>query len=507
MTGAAAVDAVIVGAGHNGLVAAAYLARAGRKVLVVEARDIAGGQLAPVSYGADFPATLHPSARLRPDVVRELALARHGLVASDSGGTYLAPLADGGVLRLSTDPGDRATLESIRRLSARDAERWPEFVEYMNRAAAFLDAAYATPMPRLPDVRWRRDGWALAALALKLRRLGRRDVFRVIRGLSMTAIEFTEEWFEAEPLRAAIAALAVHGVTIGAMSAGGGLVLLHHWRNRGGLGHRGTALDATNVATALVAAVQAHGGEVRTGAPVAQVMVEHGRALGVRLGSGEEIRARTVVSAVDPRRTLLGLVGAPELPPEFAWQARSIRLRGSVAKVHVLTDGRHGLPDGTVVVAPTLKYLERAYDAAKYGLVSEHPCLEVTTSGAVVSIHFQFAPYARREGSWDSARATLERTAIEVLAAHFPSLPRSVQQVRTVTPLDLERDWGLTEGDLNHGQLILDQAFFMRPMPGWSDHRTPIDDLWLCGSGGHGGGGISGTTGRNAARAILAAAR
>ncbi|HET9694159.1 MAG TPA: NAD(P)/FAD-dependent oxidoreductase [Steroidobacteraceae bacterium] len=507
MTTATNVDVLIVGAGHNGLVAGAYLARAGRNVLVVEARDDAGGQLAPATYGRGFSAPLHASARLRPEIVRELDLARHGFAANDAESPYVAPLPDGGLLRLKTDATDPGTLESIRRLSARDAARWPEFVAYMNAAAAFLDAAYATAMPRLPHLDWRADGVPLASLAWKLRRLGRRDMFRVIRSLSMTAIEFTEEWFESEPLRAAVGALGLHGVTLGSMSAGAGYVLLHNWRNRGGLGHRGSADDAADLGTVLVKALRACGGVVRTGASVARILVEHQRCVGVQLASGEEIRARTVVSAADPRRTLLGLVGAPELPPEFVWHARSIRMRGSVAKVHVLTDGDHGLPAGTVVVAPTLKYLERAYDAAKYGEVAEQPYLEVTTAGSVVSIHVQFAPYALRHGDWASMRATLERRAIDTLASHFPAFRHAVRDVRSVTPLDLEQSWHLTEGDLNHGQLILDQVFFMRPMPGWSDHRTPVDGLWLCGSGVHGGGGISGSAGRNAARAILKARR
>jgi phytoene dehydrogenase-like protein len=499
-------DIVVVGAGHNGLVAAAYLAKAGRKVLVLEARDAAGGQLVPAMHGPSFVAPLHASTHLRPDIVRDLDLARHGWAATnDAQAPYVSPLPEGGELRLGSRADDTATHESIRRLSTRDASRWPEFVAYMDRAAAFLDAAYATAMPRLPQVGWRSDGLSLAALALKLRKLGRRDMFRVIRSLSMTAIEFTEEWFESEPLRAAIGALGIHGATIGSMSAGAGYVLIHNWRNRGGLGHRSGVDSGRRLATALVKALQAHGGQLRTGAPVAQVLVDRQRALGVRLASGEEIRASLVVSDADPRRTLLGLVGAPELPPEFVWHAQSIRMRGSVAKVDVLTDGAHGLPAGTIVIAPTLQYLERAYDAAKYGNVSERPYLEVTTAGTVVSIHFQFAPYALRDGDWARMRAVVERRAVDTLGERYPAFRHSIREVRSITPPDLEQQWGLTEGDLNHGQLLLDQMLFMRPIPGWSNHRTPVDGLWLCGSGVHGGGGISGSAGRNAARAILKA--
>jgi phytoene dehydrogenase-like protein len=259
------------------------------------------------------------------------------------------------------------------------------------------------------------------------------------------------------------------------------------------------------IADSLIAALKAAGGQLRTDSPVARILVERQQVRGVRLESGEEIVATTVVSGADPRRTLLGLVGAQELPPEFVWQTQSIKMRGSVAKVHVRTDGGHGLPEGTLVVAPTLKYLERAYDAAKYGEISREPYVEVTTSGDVVSIHFQFAPYHLRSGDWREQRGTLERLAIDTVAAAFPGFRDRVREVQSITPLDLEQAWALTEGDLNHGQLLLDQLFFMRPMPGWSDHRTPIDGLYLCGSGVHGGGGVSGVVGRNAASHVLAA--
>ncbi len=497
-------DTLIVGAGHNGLVAAAYLAKAGKKVLVLEQRATVGGQLAgaTLASGAVVPG-LHPAGQLRPAIVQELDLARHGLATSTTDAAYVSALPDGGSLRLLSSATDTATLDAIRRFSPNDAARWPEFVAFMNTASAFLDAAYATAMPRLPKVALWSDGLPLASLALKLRRLGGKDMFRVIRSLSMSSIELTEEFFESEALKAAIAGVAIHGVTLGSMSAGTGFTLIHNWLNRGGLAHRGLPGGPQAMTEALVKAVRANGGEVRTGADVEQILVENQRATGVRLVSGEVLKAATVVSSADPRRTLLGLVGAPELPPEFVWQTQSIRMRGSVAKVFVQTDGRHGLPEGTIAVAPSLKYLERAYDASKYGEMSQHPYLEVTTSGADVAIHFQFAPFALRHGDWNMLRPELEKRALDTLALCYPSFASSVRALQSVTPLDLEQGWGLTEGDLNHGQLILDQIFFMRPLPGWSNHRTPIDGLHLCGSGVHGGGGISGTPGRNAARTLL----
>ena len=500
----AAYDVIIIGAGHNGLVAANYLAKAGKKVLVLERREIAGGQLVSESFGDGCVVdTLHASAQLRPDIVKALDLRIETPTTVRS--AYVSLLGDGKRLQLDADPMRAA--DAIRPFSARDAERWPEFVVFMHRATAFLDAAYRTPMPRLPNFAPISEGLPLAGLLWKLRRLGGRDMFRVVRAMSMSAEELTSDWFESDALRAAVAALAIHGVTLGSMSAGTGFTLMHNWLNRGGLAHQPTVGGVGKIATALVDALKARGGEVRTSADVQQIIVDRQRATGVRLANGEEISANSVISATDPRHTFLKLVGASELPPEFVWQAQSIKLRGSVAKVHVETDGRHGLPVGTLAVAPSIKYLERAYDAAKYGEVSPAPYLEVTTNGNIISIHFQFAPYALRNGDWSSAGATVQQRAIDTLDAHCPGFKASVKRAKTITPHDLESEYGLSEGDLNHGQLILDQIFFMRPLPGWSNHKTPIDSLYLCGGGVHGGGGISGASGRNAAKIALQARR
>ena len=495
------VNVIVIGAGLNGLVAANYLAKAGKRVLVLERRAIAGGQAATESFGDGFQVdALHAGGRLRPDIASDLELERHGLPKSNSE-PLISVLPDGRQLRLSAE-ADAEALASIRAISARDAERWPEFVAFMNEAAGFLDAAYRTPMPRLPHVSLS-EGMPLAQLGLRLRRLGSRNMFRFIRALPMSALELTEEWFESDTLRAAIGSVAVHGATLGPMSAGSGYTLMHNWLNRGGPGHARVEGGIGRIAEALVTALKARGGDLRTSAEVTSIINEDQRASGVRLAGGEEINAPIIVSGADPRHTLLTLIGAPELPPEFVWRTQSIKMRGSVAKVHLLTDGDHGLPKGTLVIAPSVRYVERAFDAAKYGRMSSEPYLEITASGRVVSIHFQFAPYGLRESEWSQERAVLERVAVDTAANAFPQLKSSIREIKTLTPLDLEQTYGLSEGDLNHGQLLLDQMFFMRPMPGWSTHKTPIDNLYLCGAGVHGGGGLSGASGRNAAKAVL----
>ena len=496
-------EIIVIGAGLNSLVAANYLAKAGKKVLVLERRAIAGGQAATETLSDGFKVdALHAGGQLRPDIVSDLDLTRHGLPASTSD-PMISLLPDGRRLRLSAD-SDAETLTSISAISRKDADRWPEFVSFMNEAASFLDAAYRTPMPRLPNVSLS-EGLPLAQLGMKLRSLGARDMFRVIRMLPMSALELTEEWFESDAMRAAIGAVAVHGSTLGPMSAGSGYTLMHNWLNRGGAGQRRVEGGVGRIADALAAALKARGGQLRTSAEVKTIVQDDHRVRGVQLVSGEEIAAPIVISGADPRHTLLDLVGAPELPPEFVWHTQSIKMRGSVAKVHLLTDGNHGLPKGTCVVAPSVRYVERAFDAAKYGQISTAPYLEITANGAVVSIHFQFAPYKLRDSEWNQERAVLERIAVDTAAEALPQLKSSIREIKSLTPLDLEKVYGLTEGDLNHGQLILDQMFFMRPMPGWSTHKTPIENLYLCGNGVHGGGGLSGASGRNAAAAVLKA--
>jgi phytoene dehydrogenase-like protein len=501
-------DIIIIGAGHNGLVAAAYLARQGKKVLVLERRSIVGGSVMTETFGEGFTVdSVRTGGTLRPDIIKDLKLLQHGWTPSTEKQPFLSLLNVSRTgsptyedhLVIDSDPAKAA--ESIKRFSERDASRWPEFLRFMDKAASILDIAYSTIMPRLPKNMSLSEGYGLMELGLDLRLAGRKDMLNFIRALPMTAQELVEEYFESEQVRAAVASVAIHGSTLGPMSAGTGYTLIHNWLNRGGLSHVNVG-KAGEITQALANAVKAFDGEIRTEAEVKCIQVDTYTCKGVVLASGEEIFADTVISAVDPKRIFLSLVGPLNLPPEFVWKVQSIKMRGSVAKVHLLTDGRHGIPEGTVVLAPSIKYLEKAYDAAKYGEISEKPYLEVTTSGSVVSMHFQFAPYKLKNGEWKVEGSKIEKLAVDTLNEYFPNLKSSIKNQKSITPFDLETTYGLTEGDLNHGQLMLDQFLFMRPIPGWSNHKTPIDNLYLCGSGVHGGGGISGVSGRNVVKVL-----
>lgn len=494
-------DTIIIGAGHNGLTAAAYLAQKGKKVLVLERRDIVGGQVVTESFGDGFRVdSLHAGGSLCSDIIKDLKLASFGLQPAGTRQPFVSLQADSNHLVLDPDPAKAA--ESIKRFSSSDAAAWPEFVTFMKQVTRFINTAYATIMPRLPAGFNASEGIGLAKLGLDLRMMGGNDMMRIVRGMPMTAEEFVDEWFESEVVKAAVASLGIHGFTLGVFGAGTGFTIMHSWVGRGGMSHSPVAGGVGKITEALAGAVKSAGGEIRTNAEVKAIRVDMFSCKGVVLANGEEIAAKNVISAADPKRTFLSLVGPMNLPPEFVWHTQSIKMRGSVAKVHLLTDGKHGIPEGTVALAPSLKYLEKAYDAAKYHQISEKPYLEVTTSGNVVSIHFQFAAFALKTSSWDKEDKRVEDLAINTLAEYFPNLKSGIKSVKTLTPKDLEDVYGLTEGDLNHGQLMLDQFMFMRPIPGWSNHKTPIDNLYLCGSGVHGGGGINGASGRNVVKML-----
>jgi len=487
-------DTIIIGAGHNGLVAAAYLAKQGKKVLVLERRDIVGGQVVTESFGDGFTVdSLHAGGTLRPDIIKDLKLS---LPAVGERKPFISLQQDSNHLVLNSDPAKAA--ESIKRFSAKDAANWLPFIEFMKKVTKFIHSANSKIMPRLPLGFSFSEGMDLAKLGIDLRMFGGPDMMRIIRGIPMTADEFVDEWFESDVVKAAVASLGIHGFTLGTFGAGTGYTLMHNWANRGGLSHVAVQGGIGKITEALASAVKSFGGEIRTNAEVKSIQVDTFTCKGVVLANGEEIAAKNIISAADPKHTFLTLVGAVNLPPEFVWNVQSIKMRGSVAKVHLLTDGKHGIPDATVALAPSIKYLEKAYDAAKYHGISEKPYLEVTTSGNVISIHFQYAPYSLKIGDWGlETKKKVEELAINTLSEYFPNLKSQISNSHVITPLDLEQTYGLTEGDLNHGQIMLDQFMFMRPIPGWSNHKTPLDNLYLCGSGVHGGGGISGASGRN----------
>jgi phytoene dehydrogenase-like protein len=501
-------DIIIIGAGHNGLTAAATLAKSGRKVLVFEKRQTPGGAcLGEV----DAPA-LAPFSRgiLRPDIIRHLGLTRFGLTPAPASSDLISLLPDSRQLVLSADPVK--TAESIAQFSRADAAKWPDFVRFMDKAAGFLESAYATPIPRLPKFSLT-EGLPLAKLGLKLRGLGAKDMYAVIRLLPMSAREFLDEWFESDALKAALASLGIHNANLGVMSAGSAYNLLHQYLVRGGWGQPAT--DSRQVIDALTSAAKSFGAEIRTSAEVSRITVEDYRATGVLLASGERLSAASVLSSVDPKQTFLSLVTPEPLDPEFVWQAQTIKMRGVTAKLQLTLDPSFRFPDvrqpsasesassATYIIAPSLTYLERAYDAAKYGQISENPCLEVTISENVLTIHAQFVPYFLKNDSWKfETRVKLETLIVETLEPYVPNLKSQIQNLKSLTPLDLETTFSLTEGDPHHGQLALDQFFFMRPIPGYANQKTPIEGLYLCGSGVHGGGGVSGIPGRNAAKAV-----
>src|SRR5258706_6679203 len=369
-------DYIIIGAGHNGSVAAAYLAKQGKKVLVLERRDIVGGQVVTETFGDGFTVdSLHAGGTLRPDIIKDLKLGLDGT----SRPPFISLQADGNHLVLGSDSVKAA--ESIKRFSEKDAANWLPFVDFMAKATSFIHQANATIMPRLSKNFNLSEGMDLAKLGIDIRMLGGKDMMRIIRGIPMTAEEFVDEWFESDIVKGALASLGIHGFTLGPMGAGTGYTLMHNWANRGGMSHVRVEGGVGKISEALAKAVKAFGGEIRTNAEVKSIQVDTFKCKGVVLKNGEEIAAKKIISVADPKHTFLTLVGAVNLPPEFVWNIQSIKMRGSVAKVHLLTDGKHGILDATFVLAPSIKYLEKAYDAAKYHWISEKPYLEVTTSG------------------------------------------------------------------------------------------------------------------------------
>jgi len=518
-------DAIVIGAGHNGLVAAAYLARAGRSVLVLERRERVGGicDTVGVADGVRAPGIVHTVGRLRRSVITDLGLVRHGLVLVDPPARVFTPQPDGSGLTLWADASRTAT--DLRDRSAKDAEAYPAFDRKIRSLASFVSYLHAiTP----PDVKEPSIADALNALKLgnAFRRLGPKPGRETTRAIPMAIADYVAEAFETEPLRAALASRAVLYTAMGPWSAGTTAVLLADSAGNDG-GAAGQSVIARGgpgaLAEALAAAARGFGAETRTGAEVVRILTRDHRAYGVALSDGEEIPARVVVSAADPKRTVTALVDPVEIGPHLLWRAKNIRTPGRVSKVNLALSGLpgfRGAPSeealtGRIVVGPSIDHLERAFDASKYGRISEEPFLEVTIPTLhdptlapegqhVMSVLAQWTPYELREGDWGTERENLADLVVKTLEAYAPGLGELVTARQVITPVDLERDYGLAGGHVYHAEPGLDQFFAWRPLLGHARYRFGLPGLYLCGSGAHPGGGVTGAPGANAAREILA---
>ncbi len=517
-------DAIVIGGGHNGLVAAAYLARAGRRVVVLERRERVGGAAVSeeIFPGFTFSVYSYVVSLLRPEIIRDLDLPRHGLHVLPLEST-LTPLPNGDYLAQWSDHDQNR--RELARHSLRDAEAYDEFGRLMHQMSRAVKPILGILPPDPASLR-PRDLAGMVGLGRYFRDLGPERFHTLHRLLTMSAADYLDEWFETPALKGTKSASGIIGTLLGPRSPGTAYVLLHHYMGEldGVFRAWGFAQGGNgSVSAAIASAARAAGAEIRTGAPVAQVLVANGRATGVALAGGEEIRADLVLSNADPRRTFFDLVGEKHLPGEFVEGIRRFRFRGASAKVNLalgeLPDftclpGRGPHLRGAISISPSVDYLERAYDEAKYGEFSRRPYLDIVIPSMidpgmappgkhVMSIFAQYAPYDLRGGWTDASREAFGDAVIDTLAEYAPNLKGAILHRQVVTPADIERVVGISEGNIFHGELSLQQMFFLRPVPEWAKYRTPIAGLWQCGSGTHPGGGVMGAPGRLAARAIL----
>jgi phytoene dehydrogenase-like protein len=516
-------DVVIIGGGHNGLVAAFYLAKAGHRPLVLERRPQPGGAAITEEFHPGFRCSIlaHAAGPLRPDIVRDMQLERHGLkfIRPEVAVSSLSP--DGRALILYRDP--EKSVREIAKFSPKDAAKYPEFQASLAKMAKAVAGVLALTPPDI-DSPSRGDLWGMLQTGRSIRGLGKKDMYRLLRWGPAAVADVVAEYFETDLLRATIAARGIFGTFLGPWSAGSTLVLL--LRAAGDSHPAGTAHFAAggmgSITQAMAQAARQAGAEIRTGAEVIEVRLKDGAATGVVLSTGEEIRAKAVVSNADPKRTLLKLVDPAHLPPDFALKLQHYRMPGTRAKVNLALSGLpkftalngDSLMSGRIQIGPEIDYLERAFDDAKYGSFSQHPYLEVAIpsladpslapSGQhVMSIYAQYAPYKLRHADWESQRVSLGDTVVKTIAQYAPNLPELILSHQIITPQDLEDTYGLTSGHIFHGELSLDQFFTMRPLLDWAQYRTPIQKLYLCGSGTHPGAGLTGGSGANAAKEIL----
>lgn len=519
-------DVVIIGGGHNGLVTAFYLAKAGYKPLILERRAQPGGAAITEEFHPGFRCSIlaHAAGPLRPDIVRDMQLEKHGLrlITPDVGAVALSP--DGRALVLYNDV--KKSVAEIGKFSQKDAAKYPEFQASLSKVGKVIGEALALAPPNI-DHPSRGDLWGILQTGRSIRNLGKKDLYRLLRWGPMAVADLVAEYFETELLRATVAARGIFGTFLGPWSAGTSLVLLI--RGAGDVHPAGSAFFAQggmgSIAQAMASAATHAGAEIRSGAEVIEVRVKDGAAVSVVLSTGEEISAKAIISNADPKRTLLKLVDPIHLAPDFVMKLQHYRMPGTVAKVNLALSGLpeftalKGTSDasalsGRIHIGPDIDYLERAFDESKYGNFSKQPYLEIAIPSLtdpslapagkhVMSIYMQYAPYKLKGSDWDSQRVALGDTVVKTLAQYAPRLPELILTHQIITPQDLEDTYGLTGGHIFHGELALDQFFTMRPLLDWARYRTPIQNLYLCGSGTHPGAGLTGGSGANAAREIL----
>lgn len=522
MTGS--YDMIIVGAGHNGLVTAAYLARAGLRVLVLERREVVGGACVTEQLWPGFKVSTasYVNSLLRPEIIRDLELSRHGYELLPRSPSSFTPFPDGRYLLLG--PDKEMTRREVAKFSSRDADALPRYEAMLERVANFVEPTLLMTPPN-PWSLSPRDLWALGKLGWGFLKLGK-DGARAIEILTGAARPILDRWFESEELKIALATDAIIGAMASPSTPGTAYVLFHHvmgecngvrgvWGYvRGGMG---------GITQALASAARERGAEIRVNSPVARILTRDGRVTGVALEDGTEFRAPRIASNADAHVTFLQLVDPAALPPEFLDAVQAIDYSSASLKINVALSE---LPDfsavrgtgphlrGTIHLAPTLDYMEQAFDDAKYGRPSANPILECTIPSVVdptvaplgkhvMSFFVQYAPYRLRHGDWDRVKDQFADRCFDILNDYAPNFKRAVIDRQVLSPLDLERRFGLTEGNIFQGAMTLPQLFLLRPLAGYADYRTPVRGLYLCGAATHPGGGVMGACGYNAAREIL----
>ena len=522
--GSSKYDAIVIGGGHNGLVNAAYLARAGKKVLVLERRHILGGAAVTeeIIPGFKFSVCSYVVSLLRPEIIRDLDLPRHGLEILPLDGTF-TPMPNGDYLWRVNDHAQ--TRREIARHSRYDAEAYEEFGKAMLQMCRFVKPILGM-VPPDPTSLNPKELLKLLFLGRRFQDLAGDDKYNQIQLMTMSAIDFLDQWFETDVLKATMSASGIIGTFLGVRSPGTAYVLLHHYMGEidGAFRAWGFARGGTGaISNAIAAAAVELGVEIKTQSAITQILVRGGKAVGVVTASGDEYYAPVISSSVDPKLTFLKMIEPRHLPEEFREEVLRYKFRGSSGKVNLALDGLPNftcLPGegrhlrGALSISPSVDYMERAYDDAKYGSYSRRPYIDIVIPSLtdpslapagkhVMSCFVQYAPYKLQEGNWDEKREAFGDNVIDTIAEYAPNLKNIIVGRQVLTPLDLEREWGLTEGNIFQGELSLEQLFFLRPVAGWAQYKTPIQNLWMCGSATHPGGGIMGAPGRLAALEIL----